>query len=151
MAQSTTACRGGSKWLIQSSQQGKLSLPIKCRKKATGIISRAKALSPAAPNLLGHTLRDGRWFTKMTLFHGHSSTTGADIFHRCQFILAHMARISLGCATKTAFARISTGVAQMSRLIRYCATIFTTICHDSTPFSRKAISVQAKRSDFLTT
>jgi hypothetical protein len=99
----------------------------------------------------GWALANGRGLTKMTLLHGHSSTTGTDIFHRCQFILAYMAGINLGCATKTALARISTGVAQMSRLIRYRATIFTAICHDSTPFSRKAISVQAKRGDFITT
>jgi hypothetical protein len=87
----------------------------------------------------------------MTLLHSHSSATGTDIFHGCQFILAHMGGINLRSATKTALARIPAGVAQMSRLLRYRTTILTSICHDSTPFHRKAIPIQAKRSDSFIT
>jgi hypothetical protein len=85
----------------------------------------------------------------MTLFHSHSPATGTDIFHGRQFILAHMGGIDLGGATETALACIPTGVAQMPRLLRYSATILASICHASSPFPRKAISIKAKRSDFI--
>ena len=87
----------------------------------------------------------------MTLFHSHSPATGTDIFHGRQLVLAHMGGINLGGATETALARIPTGVAQMPRLLRYRATILTSICHESTPFPGKAIPIQAKRSDFIIT
>ncbi len=108
-----------------------------------------KALSPVAFDFLDQTLANGRGFTKVPLLHSHSPATGTDIFHRCQFILAHMGGIHFGGATKTALARVPTGVAQMSRLLRYRTTILTTICHHATPFSRKAIPIQAKRGDLF--
>ncbi len=85
----------------------------------------------------------------MTLFHSHSPATGTDIFHGRQFILAHMGGINLGGAAETALACIPTRVAQMPRLLRYRATILTSICHETTPFLRKAIPIQAKRMDFI--
>jgi hypothetical protein len=87
----------------------------------------------------------------MTLFHSHSPATGTDIFHGRQFILTHMGGVNLRGATETALSCIPTRVAQMPWLLRYSAAILTSICHRSSPFPRKAISVQAKRSDFIIT
>jgi hypothetical protein len=86
----------------------------------------------------------------MTFFHGHSPATGTDIFHSCQFILAHMGWINLRGATETALGLISTGIAQMPRFIRYRTTVLAGICHNSSPFYHGAIHIQAKRGKFIT-
>jgi hypothetical protein len=124
---------------------------FKSRRKGGRVYPLGKRPIPTAFDLLNQTLANGRGFTKMTLFHCHSPATGTDIFHGRQFILAHMGVINLGGATETALACIPTGVAQMPRLLRYRATILTSVCHKCTPFPRKAIPIQAKRSDFINT
>ena len=141
----------GPEWSQQSIEPDKHSRICKKKKKAARFIPWANAPSLPAFDFLSQNLGNGRGFTKVSLLHCHSSATGTDIFHRCQFIFAHMGGINLRGATKTALARIPTGVAQMSRLLRYRTTILTRICHDSTPFSRKAIPIQAKRGCFIIT
>jgi hypothetical protein len=54
---------------------------------------------------------DGRWFAQMALFHGHAAAATADELHGCQFILAHMFGIGIGCTAKAAFCIIATGTA----------------------------------------
>lgn len=86
----------------------------------------------------------------MTLLHSHPPATGTDIFHGCQFIFAHVQGIRLGGATETTFGFVSTRVAQVSRVFSYGTTILTSIGHDSTPFSPKALEVRAERCRFIT-
>jgi hypothetical protein len=84
---------------------------------------------------------DRRWFAQMALFHGHAATAIAYKFHCCQFILAHMFGIRIGCAAKAAFCIITTGAAQMPWFVSDGTARFACIGHYGPPLNRLTASL----------
>jgi len=69
----------------------------------------------------------------MTFFHGHTPASGADVFHGCQFIFAHVNRIDGGCSAKAALGFVAAGTAQMAGLFSHGAARLTGIGHFDSP------------------
>jgi hypothetical protein len=78
---------------------------------------------------------------QMALFHGHAATAIAYKFHCCQFILAHMFGIRIGCTAKAAFCIITTGAAQMPWFVSDGTARFACIGHYGPPLNRLTASL----------
>jgi hypothetical protein len=69
----------------------------------------------------------------MIFFHSHPPAVATYEFHFRQLILAHMRRISIWCAAKTAFVRIAARAAQVPGIVCNSTASFTGMGHDGPP------------------
>lgn len=79
-------------------------------------------------------LSDGRWFAKVLFLRGHPAASLTNVSHGLDLVFAHVLGIHLRGAAKAAFGFVSTGIAQVPRIIGNCSTILTCIHHCFSPF-----------------
>jgi hypothetical protein len=62
------------------------------------------------PLYCAFTLANGSWFTKVFLLHRNSAASLTDVFHCCQFALAHMRCIRRRSAAEAALRFVTTRI-----------------------------------------